>query len=539
MLTDVYTSFSAKRTPQNAPAKPSQAKNNAGGFTFVVDDFTKLHRFLTIGSTGGTFYVSAPELTRKCANDLLRLVEKEPFAVVDAVVDVSLNGRAPKQDPALFVLAMVSGCANQEGRAYALSKLSDVARTGTHLFKFVKYAEQFRGWGRGLRRAVADWYSGSEPERIVYQALKYKQREGWSHRDLLRLSHPSSPTVAHREVYDWICRGEVGETLPPLAAAARLAVTPDADVSELIRQGHGLSWEMLPSDALNRPDVWAALLEQGLPQGALLRQLPRLTRLGLCDPLTELGSKTLPLIVDQLTDPRRLAKARIHPVAVLTAAKTYQAGRSLGGREWNASAQVANALDEAFYAAYGGVEPTGKRTLLALDVSGSMVAPAGGLPISCREVSAALALVTARVEPAHTIVGFTGSSDGLEHLGIRPGMSLSDAVAAVSGLTFGFTDCSLPMQWALANGKQVDTFVVYTDNETWVGGIHPHQALAQYRRETGINARLVVVALTPTEFSIADPDDLGMLDVSGFDASVPALISGFSSGVLTSGRVGS
>ena len=39
-----------------------------------------------------------------------------------------------------------------------LAALPAVARTGTHLFLFAGYVEQFRGWGRGLRRAVADWY---------------------------------------------------------------------------------------------------------------------------------------------------------------------------------------------------------------------------------------------------------------------------------------------------------------------------------------------------------------------------------------------
>jgi 60 kDa SS-A/Ro ribonucleoprotein len=35
-------------------------------------------------------------------------------------------------------------------------------------------------------------------------------------------------------------------------------------------------------------------------------------------------------------------------------------------------------------------------------------------------------------------------------------------------------------------------------------------------------------------FSIADPDDLGMLDVVGFDVAVPQVISEFSKGSLIS-----
>jgi trove domain protein len=36
--------------------------------------------------------------------------------------------------------------------------------------------------------------------------------------------------------------------------------------------------------------------------------------------------------------------------------------------------------------------------------------------------------------------------------------------------------------------------------------------------------------MTSTGFSIADPDDAGMLDVAGFDHAVPNLISEFSRG---------
>ncbi len=84
------------------------------------------------------------------------------------------------------------------------------------------------------------------------------------------------------------------------------------------------------------------------------------------------------------------------------------------------------------------------------------------------------------------------------------------------------------MVHALANGWEVDTFVVYTDNETWAGTIHPVQALQRYRQEAGIPAKLIVVGMTATGFSIADPSDAGMLDVVGFDASAPAVMADFS-----------
>src|SRR5262249_47389685 len=81
---------------------------------------------------------------------------------------------------------------------------------------------------------------------------------------------------------------------------------------------------------------------------------------------------------------------------------------------------------------------------------------------------------------------------------------------------------------------KVDTFVIYTDNETWAGSMHPHQALRQYREWSGIDARLVVVGLTATDFTIADPADPGMLDIAGFDAALPNLLTDFSARAIGS-----
>jgi hypothetical protein len=100
-------------------------------------------------------------------------------------------------------------------------------------------------------------------------------------------------------------------------------------------------------------------------------------------------------------------------------------------------------------------------------------------------------------------------------------------VSAVSNIPFGGTDCALPMAWAVEHKAKVDVFVVYTDSETWFGKIHPMQALAQYREKMAIRAKLIVVGMTSSGFSIADPDDAGALDVVGFDSAVPSVMADF------------
>jgi 60 kDa SS-A/Ro ribonucleoprotein len=112
-------------------------------------------------------------------------------------------------------------------------------------------------------------------------------------------------------------------------------------------------------------------------------------------------------------------------------------------------------------------------------------------------------------------------------LAISPRQRLDDVVKTVAALPMGGTDCALPMIWAQNNGIDVDTFCVYTDNETWAGNVHPSQALRSYRDARGIPAKLVVVGMTSNGFSIADPNDAGMMDVVGFDTSTPPVIADF------------
>ena len=63
-----------------------------------------------------------------------------------------------------------------------------------------------RGWGRGLREAVAAWYA-MPAGKLALQGVKYQQRDGWSHRDLLRLAHPKPLTPQHEAIYYWMVKG--------------------------------------------------------------------------------------------------------------------------------------------------------------------------------------------------------------------------------------------------------------------------------------------------------------------------------------------
>jgi 60 kDa SS-A/Ro ribonucleoprotein len=569
---DALKGFSTKTTPQSQPAGAATVKNAAGGHVFAIDDMARLRRFLTLGTSGGTYYTKAQDLTRDNAEVIVKLAHENPTALVDEIAAVSTAGRAPKQNPAIFALALCAAEADVPGRRYALAALPRVCRTGTHMYLFAGYVEQFRGWGRGLKHAVADWYNSRDVDKLAYQIVKYRQREGWRHADLLALSHPEPQdpvrdalyrwvvdvmtgtrdaeridfvTRSHREHYrTWVAEGGPGSselTLPELVDAFVEVQSATALQAVNLIAAHDLSWEMLPDRLVTEALVWEALIHKGLPQTALMRQLPRLTNMGLTT------GKTGAVIAGQLCSPEKLRQGRVHPINVLVAARTYAAGRSArGDATWTPLPNITGALDSAFYAAYGAVEPSGKSMLLACDVSGSMGSPAGGLPISCREACAALSLVSLNVEKNADIIGF---SDGRGHggnlwgfhssansmatrLDISARRRLDDVCTYMAGLNFGRTDCALPMLWAMKNKLDFDAIWTLTDNETWYGQIHPWQALKAYRDHVGHDVKYGVIAMTATGTSIADPDDASSMDVAGFDTTVPQVMSDFSAGKI-------
>ena len=529
--------------------------NSAGGHAFPVDEWTRLRRFLVLGSEGGSFYAAEATLTRENAAAVEHCLAADGLRTVAEIARVSAEGRAPKNDPAIFALAMAAGIGDEATRKAALDALPQVCRTGTHLFRFATFVEGFRGWGRGLRRAVGRWYADRPIDQLALQAVKYRQREGVTHRDLLRLAHPATAvsarnptldvTAEHARLFEWIVRGGDTEGLPAIVGAfaeAQDAPTPAASAA-LVRT-HGLPREAVRSEHLTSPEVWDALLED-MPMTALVRNLATMTRVGVLAP----GSAGTAKAVAQLADAERLRRARVHPIAVLAALRTYASGHGARGRgTWNPVRDVVDALDAAFYAAFANVEPAGRRLLIALDVSGSMQGGSiAGVPgLSPRDASAALALVTAATEERHEIVGFHageggwkaggrrfyGHDNGITPLAISPRQRLDDVVETVSGLPFGGTDCALPMRYALAQKREIDTFVIYTDSETWAGDFAPDAALRAYREQSGIDARLVVVGMVSNGFSIADPADAGMLDVVGFDTATPQLISDFARGAV-------
>jgi 60 kDa SS-A/Ro ribonucleoprotein len=537
MGSNIYTSFAAensvKPTKQSTPQtqaipgrEAEMARNNAGGFSFTLGDWGVLDRFLMIGSESAGYYVGAKETTKLSFDTLKKCIAEDGVRVVNRIVEYSVAGRAPKNDPAVVALAVTAVYGNQETVQAAYGALSQVARTGTHLFLFVSILNDLGKWNAAAKRGVSAWYNGKRDDKLAVQLLKYQSRNGWSHRDVLRLAHVKAGTPAQNALFRLAVKGELtdeaGVILPRLVEdfLTLKGNTDKRKVLSIIEQNDQVSWEMIPTEFMKDKDILFALVKN-MGMTALIRKLGSLSAHGVIDPLSE-GAK---LVNSKLADTEALVRGRVHPVTILQAMKQYAQGRGeKGSLVWTPNQFIVSTLDDAFYASFGTIEKTNESYLLGVDISGSMTgAMVNGSPnLRACDVAAVMAMAIARNQPNSHIVGF---NQKIKELKINSKMRLDQALGEMRNWDGGGTDCAKLFEYAKQKGMHVDKFVSITDNETWAGNQAPVQALKKYRAAKNQNAKSVVIGTSVSNFTIADPKDAGMLDIAGFDSAAPQIIA--------------
>ena len=391
--------------------------------------------------------------------------EESGINAVTEIARISKSRRAAKPGPALFALAKAASYGSEKVRKTAFDFLNDVALTGGHLQMFIDYICTMRGWGRGLRKAVGNWYAQRPIKDAIYQAVKYRSRYNWTHRDLLRKAHPKA-TGPLQELFAWITQEQRPSNDPNVNLINAYEMAKTADMKKLVGliAQFRMSWEMVPTEMLDKKEVWQTLAVD-MPIMALVRNLATLTRKGViapmevgwvCEALAKIGAENGP---------------KLHPIAVLSALLTYRAGKGVKGQNtWTPVPQVVAALDAAFGHSFNHAPQTNQRLYLGIDVSGSMArGEVAGVPgLSPRMAAAAMAMAIARREPNYYMAGFTSNTQSpwdrgsyvMSPLDITASDSISDAMQKTQRLPFGRTDCALPMLHAMEMKMNVDCFAV-------------------------------------------------------------------------------
>lgn len=507
--------------PQSSPifGRTDMVKNNAGGYVFEITPQQRLERFLLIGSEGGTYYVDERELTEENAQNVVNLIKTNGLEVVKTVVNFAVGNRATKADAGLFVLALCTTYGNEDVKTAAYSAISTVCKTSTHLFLFLSNIQNLRGWSSGLRKGVAKFYTNLTTDKLAYQLVKYRNRAGFTHADALRLSHPK----AKNDLQNTLFKYAVGKTTevevdqPLIQAFGKAQQSKGKELVNLIAEGR-LTWEMIPTEALNDVDVLTALLPN-MPLTALMRNLNRFAYNGM----TNGNTTTTKAIVAKLTNEENVKKSGIHPINIINGMLTYSTGRgALGNKTWDVNQNIVDALADTYELAVKSVVPTGKSILIGVDISGSMSAGVAKTQMSCAQVANVLALTILKTEKNAELVWF---DTNLIPAKIGRRNSVDDAIRlAPHG---GGTDCAQPLIHAANTLNHYDAIIIFTDNETWAGQRHALDVLNSYRRTVNQNVKVIEVALVANASSVMPEDDPNLLRVVGFDSSVTEVINEF------------
>ena len=108
--------------------------------------------------------------------------------------------------PRAFALAWAAASADRQDRCYVFHRVR--ALSGRELLEFVSEVSKLRGWGRGLQRAVADWYNTRLPERVLAEAQSCPEVSGWTHGRLLRIVRPIPASGEHGEAFRMLVADE-------------------------------------------------------------------------------------------------------------------------------------------------------------------------------------------------------------------------------------------------------------------------------------------------------------------------------------------
>lgn len=526
----------------------------------VIAPELQIKRFLNYGREAPFYQPGDRFLNKYFEPDCLTSVEAliaqgcdlaPPIYIIKAFSD----GYSAHPESLVYALAFCTRHTNFKLRKYAYIAFKTVCKSSENLFLFVKFASDLaaphKGWGHGWRQVVNNWYLKQNPLELAKNVTRHRGRHFWTHRDIIKLSHPRSLDIAKQAVLKYImaglevARNEFGDkpdaqpVLNYLQAVEDFKHTKEEDQAARLLEMHDLTLEHIPMHLIKSKEVWAALVPR-LPLDVLLRNIKRLARMHFLRNNHIVTTRVLQTLQDQTA----IAECNLHPAQVLITLRNFMLSSSrFKYVETDASKplkplpppnpKIIEALTQLLESSFKLLVPTGMRYLVVVDTRASMLQ---GKCWQCSSVPPLLAatLLTmslVKVERDVTVMAF--GIGAIVPVELTKEMSLQQAHDKLKEIPSTTMELSQPLTWATTSVKKVDVFIIITDNHLRGVNSKPCDALKEYRSVVDMpNTKFVTVALATQDFKVAHPDDPGMLDIAGFDGKVPRVIEAFSRGAF-------
>jgi hypothetical protein len=300
-----------------------------------------------------------------------RIAELVPKVAAEKVASLAVEARERmklRHAPLLLVREMAR---HKTHRALVSETLAHIIQRADELAEFV--AIYWKDGRVPLSGQVKKGLAAAFPKFDEYQLAKYDRGEPIKLRDVLFLCHAKPRDQAQADVWKKLVSGSL--------------TTPD-------------TWEVALSSGADKCEAWERLLrEQKLGALALLRNLRNMREAGVDEPLvlSALGS---------------MSTARVLPFRFLAAARYAP--------QWE------EALEQAMLKGVAETEKLPGKTIVVVDVSGSMTAPLSRRS-EMQRTDAAYGLAVLLREIAEKVAVYS-FSDNLVEVPARRGFALRDAI---------------------------------------------------------------------------------------------------------------
>lgn len=328
----------------------------------------------------------------------------------------------------------------EEGKPFVRDTVRGVVLRGddaTEILSF--YLSEFgKPIPNSLRRALKAVFTTFD----AYTLAKYKgEGHAVKMRDLLRICRPHPETEEQSGMWKQLLDG----TLPP-------AYTWESELS-----AHG-----------NNKETWEKLIDSGkVGYMALLRNLRN---------IINVNPSNLDKVLQKISDPEAVKRSRQLPFRFLSAYKNLPA---------NAGKKVIEALEKAVESACDNVPKLPGRTVIAVDVSGSMSGNVSAKSdVRCCEIGMMLGIIANRI--CEDAIFYTFDNRIEQKQIPSTGILYSTVHEAMAR---GGTDMNLPFRKMMEDHINCDRIIIISDNECnygWAG--NTVQSIAdRYRKESGNN----------------------------------------------------
>ncbi len=238
-------------------------------------------------------------------------------------------------------------------------------------------------------------------------------------------------------------------------------------------------------DETKKQEAWGDMLRSGtLGYFALLRNLRN---------ILESDPGLVEMVAAQLTDEKKIKKSLVMPFRFLSAMTAV----SEAGLDTMATRKIMSAISQAMEIALSNVPRFEGKTLIVLDVSGSMLGNSyfgyssqvkvpHDSPLAIGALFAAALYKTNEAD----MMLFT---DDAEYRAIDPSYPLAAVYGEITkNLTPSGTNFHAPFQTA---NKAYDRIIILSDSQGWMGYDSPTRSFAQYKARTGASPKVFMFDL--------------------------------------------